>query len=393
MTFVSLAFKNLLRHKIRSLLTLIGIAASIAVVFSIISFNRGFEKGLSKELERTGIHFMVVPAGCPHEVAALVLHGAVTPQFLDLHIMDKIKNNDNISIASPILVTQMPNPERHRIDLIYGMEMSYIMALKPFWEIKGSMPSGDNEIIIGYEVAKHDNIKIGDTITYPSTGGGIAGSKSFKVTGIINRTGGQDDAFIYMPIKAVQEMLQKPEGATAIGVKVYDVMRMTEVVDELSQSMPGIQIVTMGQVMDSIANLASSAKVLSLSVAVIAILISAVSVMNSILMAIFERTQEIGMMRAIGASRFDTFRIIIKETLVLTTAGGIAGVIIANIGATAIEGFVKQFMPYVPSGKLITFEPSLAAVCIMFSVVLGILAGVYPAWKASRITPIEAIRQ
>lgn len=386
MTFFGLAFKNLLRHKIRSLLTLIGIAASIAVLFSILSFNRGFEKGLAAELDRTGIHFMIVPSGCPHEVAALVLHGAVTPQFLDLEVMQKIKEVENISIASPILVTQLPNPERHRIDLIYGMEMYHIRELKPFWEIKGSIPSGDNEIIIGYEVAKHDNIKIGDMISYPAAG------KTFTVASIINRTGGQDDAFIYMPIKALQEILQRPGGATAIGVKVSDVVRLTEVVNKLSQGIPGVQIVTMGQVMDTIANLASSAKVLSLSIAVIAILISAVSVMNSILMAIFERTQEIGMMRAIGASRFDTFRIIIKETLVLTTAGGAAGLIIANIGSTAIEGFVKSFMPYVPAGKLITFDPSLAALCIMFSIVLGMLAGIYPAWKASKITPIEAIK-
>jgi len=386
MTFLALAFKNLLRHKIRSLLTLTGIAASIAVLFSIISFNRGFEQGLENELKKTGIHFMIVPSGCPHEVAALVLHGAVTPQFLDLNIIEKIKDNKNISIASPILISQLPNPERHRVDLIYGMEMSHIKELKPSWEIKGSSPSGDNEIIIGYEIARHDNIKIGDILNYPSAG------KSFKVAGIINKTGGQDDAFIYMPIKALQEILQKPGGATAIGVKVSDVSLISEVVNELSRNLQGIQIVTMGQVMDTISNLASSAKVLSLSIAMIAILISAVSVMNSILMAIFERTQEIGMMRAIGASRFDTFRIIIKETIILTTAGGIAGIVIANIGSAAIEGFVKRFMPYVPSGKLITFEPSLAAICIMFSIVLGIFAGIYPAWKASKITPIEAIK-
>jgi putative ABC transport system permease protein len=386
MTFLALAFKNILRYRIRSLLTIAGIAASIAVLFSIISFNRGFERGLENELRKTGIHFMVVPAGCPHEVAALVLHGAVTPQFLDLNIIENIKDNKNISIASPILVSQLPNPEKHRIDLIYGMEMSHIKEIKPSWEIEGSIPLADNEVIVGYEVARHDNINIGDILNYPSAG------KSFTVAGIIKRTGGQDDAFIYMPIKAVQEIVNKPGGATAIGVKVSDATLISKTVDELSRNIQGIQIVTMGQVMNTISTLASSAKVLSLSVAVVAILISAMSVMNSILMAIFERTQEIGMMRAIGASRFDTFRIIIKETIILTTAGGIAGLIIANIGSAAIEGFVKNFIPYVPSGKLITFEPSLAAACIMFSVVLGILAGIYPAWRASKITPIEAIK-
>lgn len=384
MTFLSLAFKNLLRHRIRSLLTLTGIAASIAVLFSIISFNRGFEKGLESELERTGIHFMVVPFGCPHEVAALILHGAVSPTFLDLDVIQKIKETKGISFASPILVTQLPNHEKNRIDLVYGTELQHIKELKPGWKIKGSIPSGDGEVIVGYEIAKHDNTRVGDILSYAG--------KSFKVAGIIDRIGRQDDAFIYMPINAVQEILEKPGGATAIGVKVSDAARIPEVVSELSKKISGIQIVTMGQVMDTIITLASSAKVLSLSIAMIAILIGAVGVMNSILMAVFERTQEIGMMRAIGASRFDTFRIIIKETIVLTAAGGIAGIIIANIGSTVIEGFVKGFMPYVPSGKLITFEPLLAAMCIMFSVVLGILAGIYPAWKASKITPIEAIK-
>lgn len=386
MTFFALAFKNILRYRIRSLLTIAGIAASIAVLFSIISFNRGFERGLENELKKTGIHFMVVPAGCPHEVAALILHGAVTPQFLDLNIVENIKNNKNISIASPILVSQLPNPEKHRLDLIYGMEMSHIKALKPAWEIKGSIPLADNEVIVGYEVARHDNINIGDILNYPSAG------KSFTVAGIIKRTGGQDDAFIYMPIKAVQKIVNKPGGATAIGVKVSDATLISKTVDELSRNIQGIQIVTMGQVMNTISTLASSAKILSLSVAIVAIFISAMSVMNSILMAIFERTQEIGMMRAIGASRFDTFRIIIKETIILTTVGGAAGLIIANIGSVAIEGFVKNFIPYVPSGRLITFEPSLAAACIMFSVILGVLAGIYPAWRASKITPIEAIK-
>jgi putative ABC transport system permease protein len=105
-------------------------------------------------------------------------------------VIENIKNNKNVSVASPMIVSQLPNPERHRLDLIYGMEMSHIKALKPAWEIKGSIPSGNDEVIIGYEVAKHDNINIGDMLDYRSVG------RSFTVSGIIKRTGGQDDAFI-----------------------------------------------------------------------------------------------------------------------------------------------------------------------------------------------------
>lgn len=386
MNFLKLSFKNLFRHKIRSLLTLIGIATSIAVLFSIISFNRGFEKGLSRELQRTGIHFMIVPSGCPHEVASLVLHGAVIPKYLEVDVIDKIKATKGIELISPILVFQLPNPEKNRIDLIYGTEMSHIKKLKPSWNIKGSIPSSDNEVIIGSEIASHDNIKIGDIITYSTQ------KRSFKVSGILEKTGSQDDAFIYMPIQSAQEILNKTNGATAIGIRVSNPELLNSVTEEISNNVPGIQIVTMGQVMQSLASLASSAKVLSLSIALIAILISAVGVMNSILMAIFERTQEIGMMRAIGASRLDIFRIIIKETMILTSLGGVTGIIIANIGSGIIETFVRRFMPYVPAGNMITFESWLALLCIGFSILIGVFSGLYPAWKASRISPIEAIK-
>lgn len=386
MSFLKIAFKNLLRHRIRSLLTLIGIATSVAVLFSIISFNRGFERGLQKELHRTGIHFMIVPSGCPHEVASLVLHGAVIPKFLDLKVMDHVKNISGIELASPILVAQLPNPEKDRVDLIYGIEMGHLKKLKPSWNIRGSIPEGDDELIVGSEIASHDNIKVGDTINYSTV------KKRFRVSGILEKTGGQDDAFIYMPISAAQEVFNKPEGATAIGVKVSRPEDLNLVTEDLSRDVPGIQIVTMGQVMNSLSSIASSGKVLSLSIAVIAILISAVGVMNSILMAIFERTQEIGMMRAIGASRLDIFRMILKETIILTTIGGIAGIILANIGSGIIEVFVRRFMPYVPSGSMITFELELAVACIVFSLFIGIFSGIYPAWRASRITPIEAIK-
>ncbi len=386
MVFFKLALKNVLRHTTRSFLTVIGIATSVAVLFSIISFNRGFERGLSKELQRTGIHFMIVPSGCPHEVASLVLHGAVIPKFLDTGVMDEITRVKNIEIASPILVFQLPNPERNRIDLIYGMEMSHLAKLKPSWKVKGRIPVSDEEIILGAEIASHDNIKIGDSIYYSKL------QKTFIVAGILEKTSSQDDAFIYMPIKAAQGILQKPNGVTAIGVKASNAENLNTVTEELSMKIPGIQIVTMGQVMNSLSSLASSAKILSLSIAAIAILISAVGVMNSILMAIFERTQEIGMMRAIGASRFDIFRIIIQETSIITISGGVLGIIVSVIGAGVIEGLVRRFMPYVPSGTMIHFEPLLAALCIAFSFFIGIMSGIYPAYKASKITPVEAIK-
>jgi putative ABC transport system permease protein len=386
MGFLKLSLKNLQRHRTRSALTMLGIAASVGVLFSVFSFNKGFEQGLSSELARTGIHFMVVPSGCAHEVAALVLHGAVIPKFLDTGVMKSIMGTEGIELATPILVAQLPNPELGRIDLIYGVEMDALREIKPSWEIDGAVPAAGNEILLGYEVAEHAGLKPGDTFRYPQI------ETPFKIAGVIGNTSSQDDAFVYMPLATAQELLNNPTGATAIGVKVKDPAAIPDITDDLASRVPGIQIVTMGQVMNSISNLAASAKSLSISIALIAVMISAVGVMNSILMAVFERTQEIGMMRAIGASRWDVFRIILKETTILSIGGGLSGIVIAMIGSRLIEAFVRKIMPYVPAGDLVRFEPGIALASVSFIFVIGLLAGLYPAWKASRINPIEAIK-
>jgi putative ABC transport system permease protein len=148
----------------------------------------------------------------------------------------------------------------------------------------------------------------------------------------------------------------------------------------------------MGQVMNSISNLAASARALSLAIVLIAVLISAVGVMNSILMAVFERSQEIGMMRAVGASRRDIFRIILEETAILSLGGGLLGIVISILGSKLIEAFVRSAMPYVPAGNLISFDPVIAMGSVIFILAIGLCAGLFPAWKASKINPVEAIK-
>jgi len=223
-------------------------------------------------------------------------------------------------------------------------------------------------------------------VTYPNI------HSTFRVAGVLQKTGSQDDAFIYMDVKTAQTIFKKQSGATAIGVRVKDPALLTKITDGLSEIVPGIQIVTMNQVMSTISNLAASAKVLSLSIAFIAVIVSSVGVMNSMLMAVFERKQEIGMLRAIGASRGDVFRIILKEGVLLTFSGGLAGILAAVAGSGLIETFVRKFMPYVPGGTMVSFDAGTALGSLSFISVIGILSGLYPAWKASGVDPVEAIK-
>lgn len=387
MTFWGLSSRNVLRHRTRNVLTAFGIALSVLALYSILSFNGGFMRNLDAELQKTGVQFMVMPAGCPHEVASLVLHGAVIPTYLEPGMPARVAATlgDAASVVAPMLVFQKANKARGRVDLIHGAAFDRIALTKPSWQVEGRMPEKPGEILLGSDVAEHDKTGVGATHAY-------SGTDIFTVTGVLRKTNSKDDGSVHLWLADAQRLLGKADAVTAVGVRLRDTVGVNAEVQKLSGAIPGIQIVTMGQVMTSISTLAASARVLSLSIVAIAVLVSVAGVMNTTLMAVFERTQEIGMMRAVGASRGDVFRVVMIESFLLSSLGGVAGVIAALALSGPVESFVKGFMPYVPPGSLIIFSPGLAAGCLGFSVALGIVAGVYPALRASAISPIEAIR-
>ncbi len=420
MSISKLAFKNIFRHRTRSILSIIGIAASITVLFSIISITKGFEKGLERELQNTEIEFVVAPSGCPHEVASLLFYGAVPSSFLDESIAEEVRKIQGVDIATPMVILHIPTPEKKGKVLVYGYDMEHLKKIKPLWKIKGDIPRGADEaagiigykkeygVIIGSDIAEKERVNIGDRLVYPNAG------MALIVSGILEKTYGKDDVFIYAPLSTAQALVKNVTGfevveiesgqccaltekltddpISAIAVKLEDPNSMMKVTEELTEKIPGIQIIPVALAIKSVSAFAASARTLGLSIAIIALLISAAGVMNSILMAVFERTQEIGMMRAIGASRSDIFRMTVTEAAIMTVIGGISGIALTTLGSSFIEWLIRGITPYIMGEDLITFEPTLATLCLILSVVIGIFAGIYPAWRASRVSPIEAIR-
>jgi putative ABC transport system permease protein len=383
--FLKLSWNNILRYKTRSILTIFAVACSVGVLFSILSFDIGFERNLAKEIEKTGIDFMIVSKGCSFEVASLVLYGAVMPKYLDEGLLDKVKHVEDVEIASPVLISQLPNLKSGRTDVLYGMEMSDISKLKPEWHVNGRLPQRGYELILGYLIAEKYQVKIGDEMPYLRDG------INFKIVGVLNRQNSQEDSAIFVPIQTLQELLARPGAVTSIGVKTNNPMMIGSVQDKLSLKIPGIQIIMMDEVRKNISSVASSARALTLTIAIVVAMISIMGVVDSILITLFERRREIGMMRALGASRNDIFRLSLYETVILVSSGGGAGIFLGFAGSGIVEDLVREVTPYVPPGKIIAFEPKLGILLFSCSLLAGVLAGLYPAWKSSRVSPIEVI--
>jgi putative ABC transport system permease protein len=271
--------------------------------------------------------------------------------------------------------------------LFMGITDSYL-DLKPWSKFRaGQWFSRDDaeEVIMGYEAAEVEQRLVGDQIYIPGV------DKVLKVVGIFERTGTQDDGIIFMPLKTNQAIFGLPGKLTGVGIKLKDIQQINQFEEDLYME-PGIQVISMTQVRGTILNLVSSAKVMANSIGIIAVFIAIIGVVNTILMAVFERTREIGVMKAIGASRFAVFKLVWMETVLICTIGGALGCLLAVIGSDLVENTIKKMLPYAPDGQIVLIAPELLTIAFVGAIITGIIAGIYPAWRASSMRPVEAIR-
>jgi ABC-type antimicrobial peptide transport system permease subunit len=129
-----------------------------------------------------------------------------------------------------------------------------------------------------------------------------------------------------------------------------------------------------------------------LAISIIAILIAMIGVVNTILMSVFERFQEFGILKSMGALPKDIFQLVLIETVILTAFGGLAGNILAFGLAKGTDLLVRSILPYTPTGSIILISPKLALFGLVIVIATGVVSGFYPAWRASGIRPIESIR-
>lgn len=391
MKVFSIAFKNLSRKKIRSVLTIGGVAIAVAVLVSLFGFDAGYQRGLDNDIDKLGYHLLVTAKGCPYEAATLMLKGGGGLRYMEEDVYRRIVNDPRIDKVTPQLVSSVYNQEgpggRGAFALYMGIEKSYL-ELKPWSKFKsGGWFSGEDadEAIMGYEAAEVEQRSVGDKIFIPGR------EKVLIVKGIFERTGTQDDGMIFIPLAAAQRIFDLPNKLTGIGIKLKDIRTIAQFEEDL-YNVPGIQVVSLAQVRGTILNLISSARVMASSVAFIAVFIAIIGVTNTILMSVFERTREIGVMKALGASATDIFKVIWMETTLICVLGGALGVILAVLGSSVVEQIIRQVLPYAPTGRLVFIKPSFLVVSFLGTVLMGLLAGTYPALRASLMKPIEAIR-
>lgn len=387
MISLRLALLNLWRRPGRTGVSIASVAVAVAALFSLLAFQRGYTRGMTGELDRLGAHVLIVPKGCPYDAASIALHGARWPCYLKTAFLEEVKATPSVATTAPVFMSAVYDSDGDQH--VYSGVTPEILRLKPGWRIQGSFPDRAGELLAGSDRARKQGWKLGMTVSLP----GLDGEKG-RVAGILQPTGGADDTFSYLSLSTAQRIFKRPRELTHILVSVHDPEKLDQAVTELRSCGAGgeMNVIPMTHLFRTIQDLVLSTRLLLGAIVLVALLVAGAGVSNTMLMAVVERTGEIGIMRALGASRWDVFRLFWMEAAQVCLLGGVAGILAAFAGSRVIEAWLRSRLPFTPSGVLIQWEWAVALACLGAVLVVGMLAGFLPSWRAVRLAPMEAIR-
>lgn len=382
MNLRDIAFKNLLRRKAKALFVLAGLAIGVSTVVALISFVDAMTENINHKLEKYGANILIVPKteNLSLTYGGLSL-GGVSFEMQEIREQDltkikSIKNAANVAGMGP-LVFGVVNVEGHKV-LLAGIDFKANWILKPWWKIDGTIP-GEKGVVLGSETAAVLGLKQGSPVT-------IKG-RQFIVSGILKPTGSQDDQLIFMPLRTAQTILNK-EGLVSMAevAALCKDCPIDAMVKQISDVVPGAKVMAIQQVVKGRMEALAQFKKFSYGVSIVVVLVGSLVVLVTMMGSVRERTEEIGIFRAIGFRKSHVFKIVLLEAGFISAAAGILGYI---TGFALAKGAIHFFSE---SGGA-SIQPSLELVggALVLAVLVGLMASVYPAYLASRMDPNQAL--
>lgn len=373
MSFLSLIIKNPFRNKSRALLAIIGIGIGIATIVALGGITDGLIASAEDTLHSGGTDITVTGSSSETNQATLFGTTALSEDWVDL-----IKNESGVTEAVGVYSTTIPSD---------GSMMSLI-GIKPadvkFAELnikEGTLFSdGDaKEVIAGKVVADNKNVSVGDELK--------VGGETFKVVGIFESGNSNQDMSYFMTLNNLQTLVDDEGNISSVFVKVDPSVDAEDVGNSLENKYgDNITVITSLSDLSMAKSMIDMLNGVSFGISLLAIVIGGIGIINTMLMSVLERTREIGVLKAVGWPDRKILLMIICESIVLTVTAAIAGTILGIIG-------VELFMQLnILGGMTAIFTAETIAEAFIIAIIVGVIGGIFPAMKATKLPPTEALR-
>jgi ABC-type antimicrobial peptide transport system permease subunit len=362
-----LAFSNLWRRKTRTLLTLLGIAVGVAAVIALSTFGEGVASGFEGLSSASGADLQVA-----QKDAAMIILGA-----LEEDIGDDLRQVPGVTEVAGTIAYLAQLPESPYFVVMGEDPRSF--TLKHYHVIEGRAIAGRREIMLGKMTASHFKKGIGDTFRINDFG--------YRVVGIYETGVGFEDGGAVIHLADAQRLFDMRRRVSYFSLRVRDLSAIDEVRRMIEARFDDLAVTRSGEPsrQDDIIGLYRS---LGWFLGIFAVLVGGLGMMNTMLMSVFERTREIGVLRALGWRRRRVLGMILSEALIVAALGGILGI---GIGTGLIA--LSRTSPAVANMLPARIPPMLFIQGMATALLLGAVGGAYPAWRAAQLAPIEAMRQ
>jgi len=403
-TLVKIATQSILRHKLRMALTMLGIVIGVAAVLVMIAVGQGAQTRIAEQIKNLGTNLIVITAGSSNQGG--VSQGAGTFNRLTEDDANKLKREATLlSGVSPVVVapSQAITPTGNWRTIVNGVSTDYQVIRD--WTTQSGVFFSEADVRTARKVAV-----IGTTIAKNLYAGtdpvGLQiqlRNVPFTIIGVLNSkgqtAGGADqDDVVVIPYTTAKTRLSGRSGGWS---RISQILASTSSASDLPAAQEEIRAIMreshkLGddafddftiRNQDELAQAAQgTTKVMSwllAAIASISLLVGGIGIMNIMLVSVTERTREIGIRLAVGARQADVMRQFLIESVVISSLGGVVGIVIGAAGSV-ILGQVTGWSTAIP--------PSAVAIAVGFSAAVGVFFGLYPAQQAAKLDPIQALR-
>lgn len=376
MEVLALVYRNLRARPIRSILTLLGIVVSTASMVLFLSFGEGLRKAIGGELSKVGPAILVLPEGVD-------AFGAGFPELAPETVskLQQIAPEVGVTDIIPTAVLTRGGFDPSSSFVFQGLPQGVgPNTLYPSQELaEGTFIPGKTGAVIGAKIVERNNLRIGKKLR-------LSPKVQLEVVGTLKASGGLSDNVIYVPIEAVQQTLGT-QNYTSVLLNIQPDKKGETVAAAIKAKLPGINAQTSGDVLKFAERAVRISDVIRFGISLVALIVGGLLVANTVMMSVYERIREFGLMRALGAKRNFIFGLVLLESLLLGVAGGLLGLVVGQLASGVVNWYTLKEVGLPLSS--VTLRLALFALAV--AITLGLLAGVIPARTASRLKVVEAL--
>ena len=371
---LDIAIKNMWQRKTRTILTMVSIAVCIMLFITLStatsymgkSYDTLAESFSSQMYVRSPSTMAASSAEFPPISSSISMEKANA--ILNVTGLDRSKSAPLVIVALAPSQFQGGPPQVMAVGIPEGSEKAFYGTANVA-DGSGTL-SGKDQVIVGADAATYYKVKKGDIL--PLMG------KNFTVVGVMERNGNiVTNGMVMMPMSTAQDVFNRPAATTVLVAPAdgnFDALS-----NAIKAQFPDLEVMTPGDMQKSLNTMMGTTKTFMGMITLVMLLVAGIVTLMVMIMSVSERTKEIGMMRAIGARKSNILVTIMEESIIVCLAGSVLGIILS------------MFLMRIMFGGFLA-SPDIIAEAVVFMTVIGVLAAIYPAYRASNVQPLEALR-